>query len=101
MKNRILTPFIWISDHLSAISRRRFSSRASSYLMPAFVLIFLVLGCGRFLAERKSYFESDRAVTAAEAFKKKIGRPFKAFTIEIGKDSFRVEAQAASDPNNF
>lgn len=67
------------------------------------VLMGVVLGCGRLgaLSDRRSFFESDKAQTAAKAIREKIGKPFNVTEVFIEKTEFRVQAQDPNNPKNL
>ena len=75
------------------------NSHQTSLFLCLLMLIFFALGCN-FLGRRLkvNYFESDAAQVAAQAFKEKIGEPFKVFQIIITSEGFTIHAQ---NPDNL
>lgn len=66
------------------------------------MLILLALGCNFLDRQLKvNYFESDAAQVAAQAFKEKIGKPFKVFEIIITSEGFTIHAQNLNNLRNL
>ena len=74
-------------------------TRKISTLFCLLILILFALGCNlmSLVNLKPDYFETDAAKTAAQAMKKKIGKPFKVTEITITDTEFTIHAQ---DPNN-
>jgi len=78
------------------------NSRQTSLCLCWLMLVLLALGC-KFLGRqlKANYFESDATQVAAEAFKGKIGKPFKVFEIEITPEAITLQAQDPNNPRNL
>jgi hypothetical protein len=71
-------------------------------LVAGALFLSVVLGCGLTgkLFDKKSMFEGTTAQDAGEAFKKKLGGPVKALSLELEKDVAVLKAQDPNKPQN-
>lgn len=78
------------------------NSHKTSLCLCFLMLVLLALGC-KFLGRqlKANYFESDAAQVAAEAFKGKIGKPFRVFEIEITPEGITLQSQDPNNPRNL
>ena len=79
------------------------SSQQISLCVCLMILVLLALGCNlaRLAKLNANYFESDAAQVAAEAFKEKIGKPFRVFEITITPEGIMLQAQDPNNPRNL
>ena len=79
------------------------NSHQTSLCLCLLMLILLALGCnlGRLAKLNANYFEADAAQVAAEAFKEKIGKPFRVFELEITPEGITLQAQDPNNPRNL
>src|SRR5262245_5361612 len=71
-------------------------------LIAASLFLCVVLGCsfaGK-LFDKRTMFEGTVAQDAGEAFKKKLGGPVKALSLELEKDAATLKAQDPKNPQN-
>ncbi|HYR74979.1 MAG TPA: hypothetical protein VEM96_03985 [Pyrinomonadaceae bacterium] len=74
------------------------SKRLFSFLLAIGLCVCVLLGC-RFFS-KTNMFEGTAAKDAADAFRKKLGGPVKALSLEIEHDSATLKAQDPQNPQN-